>query len=133
VALDGKDAAGDPAHHRGGIARARADLEHAVARTELRRLNHQRHDVGLRDRLPCCDRQCAVLIGELLEALLNKTFTRHAPHRIENVPIAHATAFDLHAHHAVAGRVTRNIQHGSRRPPPGNAPLKRSQARVGHP
>ena len=67
VPLDGVDLARDPAEDRRGVARAGADLEHAIAGPERERRGHQRDDVRLRDRLPALDRQRRVLVGELRE------------------------------------------------------------------
>ncbi len=64
MALDRDHLAGDPAHHRGGVARAGADLEHPSPGRDLGRLDHQRDDIGLRDGLAGLDRQRPVLIGE---------------------------------------------------------------------
>ena len=72
MALDRVDAVGDPTHHGRGITRARAHLEDTVARLHLGGFDHQRDDIGLRDRLALADRQRPVLVGELLEAGLDK-------------------------------------------------------------
>ena len=45
--LNGKNVGGDAAHDSGGIAGARANLEHAIIGTELGQLDHARDDVGL--------------------------------------------------------------------------------------
>jgi hypothetical protein len=75
----------------------------------LGRLDHQRDDVWLRNRLALTDRQRPILIGELLEPRLDEGFARHAPHGLEDAAVAHAAASDLNIDHAVAG--TGEIQH----------------------
>jgi hypothetical protein len=102
----------DLAEHRRRIARAGADLEHAVAGLDLGGFDHQRHDIGLRDRLALADRQRPVLIGEFLEAGLDEHLARHPPHRLEHMPVAHPAAGNLNVDHAVAGG--RKVEHRGR-------------------
>ena len=101
-ALDGIDALGDPADHRGRIARAGADLEHAIARLDLRRCDHQADDVRLRDGLAGFDRQRGVLIGKLAQAFGNEDLTGHPAHGSEHVAVAHASTRQLSIHHPVS-------------------------------
>ena len=103
MALDRVDPVGDLAHHGRGVARAGAHLEHAVAGLHLGGLDHQRDDVGLRDRLALADRQRPVLVGELLEAGLDEGLARHAAHGVQDVAVAHAAPGDLDVHHPGAG------------------------------
>ena len=101
-ALDGIDALGDPADHRGRIARAGADLEHAIARLDLRRCDHQADDVRLRDGLAGFDRQRGVLIGKLAQAFGNEDLAGHPAHGSEHVAIAYASTRQLSIHHPVS-------------------------------
>ena len=77
MALDRDHRAGDPAHHRGGIARAGADLEHRVAgrdrrppRSSARRYRAGRWSAGL-------DRQRRIVIGMRRSASEHERFARH--------------------------------------------------------
>jgi hypothetical protein len=91
VSLDGVDLAREVGEDGRGIARAGADLQHAIAGTELERRGHQGDDVWLRDRLPLLDRQWAVDVGELLEVGREKGLARHTAHRLQHGRIAHST------------------------------------------
>jgi hypothetical protein len=100
--LDRVDLSGDAARHSGGVAGAGADLQHPVAGLHLGGLDHQRHDVRLRDRLPLGNGQRAVFVSKFLEARRDEGLARSLPHRIEDARIAHAAAGDLPLHHARA-------------------------------
>jgi hypothetical protein len=86
-----------------------------VTRLHLGRLDHQRDDIRLGDRLALADRQRPVLVRELLEARLDEGFARHAPHGLLDAAVAHAAPSDLNIDHAVAG--TGEIQHDENAPP----------------
>ena len=111
MTLDGVDAVCDPAHHRRGVARAGADFQNGVAGLHFGHFDHQRDDVGLRDRLFFADRQRAVFVGELLKPWLHEAFTRDAPHRVQHISIPHAASLELDIDHAVAGRIASRIEH----------------------
>lgn len=102
VPLDRVHPARDAAQHRRRIARAGADLEHAVAGSQLGRLGHHRHDVRLRDRLAFVDGQRRVLVGELGQRLAHESLARHLAHRRQHPLVAHAAAGDVHADHVFA-------------------------------
>jgi hypothetical protein len=102
VPLDRADFAGDAREHGGGVARAGADLEHAVAGADPRRLDHARDDVRLRDRLPVRDRQRRVLVGEFAHPGLEERLARHLAHRREHARVAHAAPHELALDHALA-------------------------------
>lgn len=55
VPLDRADTRGDATQHRGRVARAGADLKDRIRGSDFGRLDHRRHDIGLRDRLPLSD------------------------------------------------------------------------------
>ncbi len=80
MTFDGIDLVRHPAHHRRGIARARADLEHRVAGLDLGQLDHAGDNIGLRDGLPRLDRQRRIFIGEFLQMLGDESFARHCAH-----------------------------------------------------
>ena len=63
VPLDCVHARGDAAHDGGGVTRARADLEHAIATLEFGRFDHGGHHEGLRDGLPRFNRQRTIFVG----------------------------------------------------------------------
>ena len=71
--LDPDHLVGNPADDRRRVARARTDLEHLVARLDLRRLDHQRDDVRLGDGLPGFDRQRVIVIGQRARSPARRT------------------------------------------------------------
>ena len=83
-ALHGVDLGRYPGEHRRRVARARADLEDALSALQAEGLRHERHDVGLRDRLLRVDRERGVLVGKLPQSLRQKRLARDGPHRIEH-------------------------------------------------
>jgi hypothetical protein len=104
------DLSGKPARDGGGIARSGADLENSVARPDLGRFEHQCDDVGLRDRLALGDRQRTVLVGEFLEAFLDKVLPRDTVHGIDHARVADAASGQLDIGHALPG--AGKIRHG---------------------
>ena len=103
VPLDRDHAAGDPAHHRRRVARARADLEHRrlPARSSAAG-DHQRDDIGLRDGLPGLDRQRRVLIGAGGQLFGHERLARHLAHRVEQPLVVDPAAGDLAPDHLLA-------------------------------
>ena len=63
IALDADHLAGEPRQDRRLVARAGADLEHAMLRLHVELLGHVGDDVGLADGLAAGDRQRAIRIG----------------------------------------------------------------------
>ena len=104
MALDRVDVGGEPARHRARVARAGADLEDPVARADPRRLEHQRDDVRLRDRLPLLDRQRRVVVGVAAQRRGDELVARHLAHRREERRIADAARGDLLVDHRPASR-----------------------------
>src|SRR5690606_31741099 len=82
--LDREYLGGQPRQYRRTVTRPGADLEHAVAGLDLRRLGHAGHDVRLGNRLPLGDRKRAVLIGEFPEARIDEILAADVAHRFEN-------------------------------------------------
>ena len=111
VPLDGEHLLGDAAHHRGGVARSGADFEHPVARRHIGRLDHQRDDIGLADRLLLADRQRAVLIGEFAQAIRQEFLARHLAHGGEDMFAADAAPAQVAIDHRCA--MSCKIGHGS--------------------
>jgi len=101
--LDGEHGARDLVENRRLIARAGADLEHALAALESRGLGHERHDVGLRDGLVVADGQGRVAIGGVAQLLRHELVARHGAHGREHERILHAASHDLLRDHAVPG------------------------------
>ena len=99
VALDRVDPGGQPRQHGGGVARARADLQHAILRLDPRRRDHQADDVGLGDRLAGLDRQRGVVIGELAQAFGHEQFARRLAQGLQHALVAHAAPGDLPLDH----------------------------------
>ena len=104
MTLDYIDLIRDPTQDGGGVARARPDLQHPVARPDLGGLDHQRDDIWLGDRLPFGDREGAVLVGEFRESRRDEFFARHLAHRLQHARVAHAAAGDLTSHHPLTVR-----------------------------
>lgn len=77
--------------HRGLVAGAGADLEHASRRAVLdQRLGHARDDVRLGDGLARPDRKRGVLVGARLEALVDEQVPGHPAHHVEHARITDA-------------------------------------------
>ena len=72
------------------IARARADLEDAMAGHGLESLDHARHEGGFGHGLAAADRQRHVAQGEIGIAMRNEPFARHFFERAQDVEIADA-------------------------------------------
>ena len=99
VALDCRDLAGDAAHHRRRVARARADLEHLVAGAKLGELDHARHDIRLRDGLARLDRQRRILVSEFLQRRGDEVLARHLSHGGKHERIDDAARLEMPRHH----------------------------------
>ncbi len=99
VALDRIDLPGDARHDRRRVAGPGADFEHPVAGLQRRRVDHQRHDEGLGNRLPVFDRQRRILVGEFAELRRHELLARHRAHRFEHQRVADSAARDLALHH----------------------------------
>ena len=112
MALYRKHLVGDLAHDGGGIARAGANLERPVSRTQLRSLDHGRDDIGLGYCLAFADRQRGIFIGEFGHGIVGEAFARHSAHGGNHKFIAHASSRDLHIHHPIAQ--SGKVRHGSK-------------------
>lgn len=113
VPFDREHLPGDARHHRRRIARAGTHLEHLPAGRDLRGVDHERDDVGLRDRLPLADRQRAVFVGEFAHRLGNEGFARDRAERRQQVRRVDAAAANLPLDHPFA----QFLRVGHRRPP----------------
>src|SRR3989442_1278096 len=76
--------------HRRLVARARTDVEDAVALAHLEQLAHPRDHVRLGDRLAVPDRQGLVLVGEVADVRGHEQLARNLGHRLENALVADA-------------------------------------------
>ena len=79
---------GEQGEHRGRVARAGADLEHALVAGEAEALADRRHHPGLGDRLPVTDRQRRVGVRAAPEPLGDEQLPRHRGHRGEHPVVA---------------------------------------------
>src|SRR6185436_15776132 len=104
-ALDGVDLAHQRAEDRGRVARAGADLEHALLALELQRLHGHRDDVGLRDRLAGADRQRRVVVGMRAELLGHELLARHGAEHGQHQRVDDVAPAELVAHHALPSRL----------------------------
>src|SRR4051794_39969770 len=103
MALNGADPVGNLTEDGRRVAGASAYLENAVAGLYLGRLDHQRHDVRLRDGLAFADRQWAVFVSEFFETGFDENLARHTPQRLQDVGIPHAAPGNLNIDHPVPG------------------------------
>src|SRR5256886_15946791 len=71
---------------RGLVSRPGADLEDPVAPPHRKALRHQRHDVGLGDRLTAADRERSVLVGVVREMRREGPPPPHARPRCAEAP-----------------------------------------------
>ena len=117
-ALDGVDLAREPAQDGRRIARARADLEDALTASKPERLDRQRDDVRLRDRLVVADRERRVLVGELGELRRQECLARDPTKRLEHSRVGDPAAREMSIDH-VGPRpfVTFDLDHRSRLSP----------------
>ncbi len=99
VPLDRMHLSRHAAEHRRGVARSRADLEHAITGTHASGLDHRRHDERLGDRLPRLDRQRRVVVGELAHRRFDERLARHRAHRLQHPVVADAPRRDLQLDH----------------------------------
>ena len=67
MALDGKNLAAKSCQNSGLVTGTGADLEDTLPGAELQLLGHQRHHIGLADRLPLADRQGHILVRLIFE------------------------------------------------------------------
>ena len=66
------------------VARAGADIEHALIAFERKPLADEGNDERLRNRLSVCKRQRRVLVGEAAQVIGYKELAGHAGHRREH-------------------------------------------------
>ena len=67
MTLHGKDTKPHMPENRGLVAAAGADLQHAHSALRLQKLRHDRHRIGLGDRLAAVDRKRVVLVRTMPE------------------------------------------------------------------
>ncbi len=102
--LDGIDMCRQLCQHRGRIAGAGADLQHAVCRTDARCLRHGADNKRLRNGLFAGDRQRRVLVREFLHRGRHEDMARHSPPRRQHTWVANTTSPQLQVDHGVAPR-----------------------------
>ena len=102
VPFDGMHRAGHAADDGAGVSGAGAHLQDAVCGADPCGLEHQRHDVGLRDGLSFLDGKGAVFIGKLVIAGAHEFLAGNLAHGGEHQRIHHATRHDLRLHHLLA-------------------------------
>src|SRR5262249_50857167 len=98
-ALDADDAPSEPRQHRGGVARAGADLEHGLRAAELERLADRCDDPRLGDRLLRADRERRVVVGAPPPPLGHEVLAGDLPHRTEDALVGDAPPAELALHH----------------------------------
>jgi L,D-transpeptidase ErfK/SrfK len=86
----------------GLVARAGAHVERAARPGPPGQLRHQRHDVGLADRLAAPDRQRPVVVGALLQPEGDEAVALHATHHGQHAGLGDVARLELLAHHAQA-------------------------------
>ena len=98
------DESGVLRHDGGRVSGPGADVERAVVRPWLGRLGHQRHDIGLRDRLVLVDRQGAVRIGHARQVGRHEQLARHGAHRRQHAGVPDPARLELASDHLLAAR-----------------------------
>jgi hypothetical protein len=88
--------------HRRLISGSGSDLEHAMIRLDVERLGHERHDVGLGNRLTVTDWQRRVPVGTISIGLGNKQMSRDLEHRLQHSNVADIARSELIADHPLA-------------------------------
>jgi hypothetical protein len=68
---------------------------------ESERLDRERDDVRLRDRLPGLDRQRRILVGKLGECFRDEVLPRHAAEGLEQARVVDAATGELELDHAL--------------------------------
>src|SRR2546426_359308 len=88
--LDAPDEGGEPGQERRLEAMARANLEHPLGAVQLERVEHLRHERGLRRDLRVRDRQGYVDVGASSDRGGNEAGTRHVTEGVEHWGVADA-------------------------------------------
>ena len=109
-ALDREDFAGNFRENGGGIAGTGTDLEQLFAAAEGQRLDHERNNIGLRDRLVGTYGKRGIVISFVPQALGDEQLPPHRFHGGKDEWIAHAPRLDLPGHEAIAA-----LLHGGHR------------------
>ena len=94
-ALDGEHFACDFGENSRCIAGAGPDLEQLLAAAQSQRLDHERHDIGLRNGLSGADRKRPVFVGFVALVLRHEQLAANCPHGRKHQRIANAAGFDL--------------------------------------
>ena len=117
VALDAPHVRGDLREHGRVIARAGADVEHALAAAQAEERDHVGDQRRLADRLPGADRQRAVLPRAVTQILGHEELARHARDRLDELLVQPSPAQrveELVAVHAASGTPDSIASHGGR-------------------
>ena len=117
LALDPDHLAGDAADDSCRVAGTGSDLEHLVAGLDAGRLDHQRDDIRLGNRLPRLDRQRMVAIRKVAIVGADELLARDRTESFDNLPLRDSAALQLALDHrlALGGIVWHGHDHG---PPP---------------
>ena len=130
-ALDRVHLAGELGEHGRLVARAGADVEHALAALQRERLADPGDHVGLRDRLARADRQRRVLVRAPALLGRDEELARHLGHRREHALVHDVAAAELLVHHPAAGYRRRFMPRAERRRIAAAAPRRSGRARAG--
>src|ERR1700740_3046041 len=95
MALNGNDLGGKFGEQRGYVARTGADLEYPAGGSEVKGLQHHRHDIGLGDGLVIADRERMVFIRLGAIGCGNEFFAGDTKHGVEHTRVANTTAAEL--------------------------------------
>ena len=110
-ALDRVDLCRELGQDRGLVARARADVENALASGQRERLADPRDHVRLGDRLASADRQRSVVVGAIAQLLGHEELTRDSLHRREHALVDNVPGAQLRVNHpapALGGGIRRH-------------------------
>ena len=97
--LDGVNLGDQPGKNGCAVSRAGSNFEGSIAWAWCRTLDHQRDDVGLRDRLSSFDREGCIEISELREVRRDKKLPWNIAHSFEHRRITNSASGNLMANH----------------------------------
>jgi len=111
--LDREDILGQTSQHSSLITTARANFQYPVARLQMQRRSHGRHDVRLRNGLATADRQRRIFIRARTNFLRHEFVPRHYSHRAKYGAIRDAaTAYLFFDHFSALHGVIFLFRHG---------------------
>ena len=93
----------EPRQHRALVSAPAADLQHTITGRKVKDIGHQRHDIGLGDRLPLTDWQRDVAVRVALLVGSDKGMAGHPAHRLHYPLAEHLATGRVGGRHGIAG------------------------------